>query len=323
MQPTLYVFLALNLCLGTVCLALMWRLFKGSAAQAQQLEARCVGGVLSGLQQMQQAASAEARQGREEMAASLLSFGQLVPTQMGQVAAAQGVLLENLRQVVEQKLTALQADNSSKLEQMRLTVDEKLHATLEHRLGDSFKLVGERLDLVNRGLGEMQVLAQGVGDLKKVLTNVKTRGTWGEVQLGNLLSQIFTVQQYACDVAVTPQSSDRVEYAIRLPGQTDAAETPVWLPIDAKFPQEDYQRLVDAAERGQAEQVILSGNALEQRIVSEAKKIREKYIHPPHTTDFAILFLPTEGLFAEVLRRPGLCDNLLLKQRVVLAGPTT
>ncbi len=341
LSPLLFALLGLNLLLAGATLLWLWRQGRSAVAATALLERRCIEAMVGGLADLQQVAREEARQGRAEVAASLVSFGQLVPTQMGQVAAMQqGQLetfakqlqhlthsneqrLENLRQVVEQKLGALQADNAQKLEQMRLTVDEKLHATLETRLGESFKLVGERLDLVNRGLGEMQTLAAGVGDLKKVLTNVKTRGTWGEVQLGNLLSQIFTPQQYACEVAVNPNSRERVEYAIRLPGQGSAGEAPIWLPIDAKFPQEDYQRLVDAAEASDAEQVRISSAALEARILSEAKKIREKYIQPPHTTDFAILFLPTEGLFAEVLRRPGLCDTLLLQQRVLLAGPTT
>lgn len=230
--------------------------------------------------------------------------------------------LEKMRETVEARLTALQTDNAAKLEQMRQTVDEKLHATLEQRLGESFKIVSERLEVVHQGLGEMQNLANGVGDLKKVLTNIKTRGNWGEVQLGNLLEQMFTPDQYAANVACNPSSQDRVEYAIKLPGR-DGTGKPAWLAIDAKFPREDYERLVDAAEKGDPEGVAASAAALEARICVEAKKIREKYICPPDTMDFAIMFLPTEGLYAEVLRRPGLCDGLLHDHRVHLAGPTT
>jgi DNA recombination protein RmuC len=230
--------------------------------------------------------------------------------------------LEKMRETVEARLNALQADNAAKLETMRQTVDEKLHATLEQRLGESFKLVSDRLEIVHRGLGEMQNLASGVGDLKKVLTNIKTRGNWGEVQLGNLLEQMFTPDQYAANVQVNPESQERVEYAIKLPGR-DTTGNSVWLPIDAKFPREDYERLVDAAEKGEVDNVAMYAEALEARICGEAKKIKEKYINPPDTVDFAIMFLPTEGLYAEILRRPGMCDGLLHDHRVHLAGPTT
>jgi DNA recombination protein RmuC len=208
---------------------------------------------------------------------------------------------------------------------MRRTVDEKLHATLEQRLGESFKLVSDRLEQVHRGLGEMQTLAAGVGDLKKVLTNVKTRGTWGEVQLEALLEQLLTADQYAKNVATVPKSADRVEFAIRLPGRTEqgGAATPVWLPIDAKFPREDYERLIEAQERADPVAVEDASRALEARIRAEARTIAEKYVSPPHTTDFALLFLPTEGLYAEVLRRPGLTDLLQRDYRVTIAGPTT
>jgi DNA recombination protein RmuC len=204
---------------------------------------------------------------------------------------------------------------------MRATVDEKLQSTLETRLGQSFQLVSERLEAVQRGLGEMQVLAAGVGDLKRVLTNVKTRGTFGEVQLGALLEQILVAEQYAANVATVPGSADRVEYAIRLPGTEDG--TPVWLPIDAKYPIEDYQRLLDFQDAADAEGALIAGKALELRVREEAKRIHTKYVAPPHTTDFAILFLPTEGLYAEVIRRPGLSDQLQREYRVTIAGPTT
>jgi DNA recombination protein RmuC len=204
---------------------------------------------------------------------------------------------------------------------MRQTVDEKLHATLEHRLGESFKLVSERLEQVHRGLGEMQSLATGVGDLKRVLSNVKTRGIWGEVQLGNLLEQVLIREQYETNVATVPGSSERVEFAIKLPGTR--LESPVWLPIDAKFPREDYERLLDAQDRADQAGADVAGRMLELRIKTEARSIRDKYVSPPHTTDFAMLFLPTEGLYAEVLRRPGLAEELQRTCRVVLAGPTS
>jgi DNA recombination protein RmuC len=208
---------------------------------------------------------------------------------------------------------------------MRKTVDEKLHATLEQRLGDSFKLVSERLEQVHRGLGEMQTLAAGVGDLKKVLTNVKTRGTWGEVQLEALLDQVLTAEQYEKNIATRPKSNERVEFAIRLPGREMGEDDnrPVWLPIDAKFPMEDYQRLLEAQDRADPLAVEIAAKALEMRLRDEAKKIRDKYVEPPYTTDFAILYLPIEGLYAEALRRPGLAEALQRDWRVSIAGPTT
>lgn len=228
---------------------------------------------------------------------------------------------ESLKLSVEGKLQSIQTQNAAKLEEMRLTVDEKLHATLEQRLGESFKLVSDRLELVHRGLGEMQTLASGVGDLKRVLTNVKARGTWGEMQLSQLLEQVLTAEQFVTNVTTKPGSQDRVEFAIRLPGKDD--EQPVLLPIDAKFPIEDYQRLLEAQERVDPLGVEEAAKALETRIKAEAKKISDKYINPPHTTDFALLYLPIEGLYAEVLRRPGLCDVLQRTYRVTIAGPTT
>ncbi len=230
--------------------------------------------------------------------------------------------LEDIRQKIEQRLDRLQQRNDVHLEQMRKTVDEKLEATLERRLGESFKLVSERLEQVHKGLGEMQAMASSVGDLKRVLTNVKTRGTWGEVQLGALLEQLLTPEQYAVNVAPRPGCAERVEFALRLPGP-NPSDAPVWLPIDAKFPQEDYQRLLDATERADAEGVAEAGRALEARVRSQARDIQSRYIEPPSTTDFAILFVPSEGLYAEVLRRPGLAESLQRDFRVVLAGPTT
>jgi DNA recombination protein RmuC len=230
--------------------------------------------------------------------------------------------LDRVRGTVEEKLALLQADNSTQLEKMRATVDEKLHATLETRLGESFRFVSERLTEVQQGLGEMRTLATGVGDLKKVLTNVRTRGTWGEVQLGALLEQILTPDQYAQNVAVREGSNDRVEFAVKFPGRDEHERSVLWLPIDAKFPVEDYQRLLDAVEQGNRDAVDEASAKLEARLRTEAKSIREKYVDPPRTTDFAILFLPTEGLYAEAIRRPGLADYLR-EMRVTIAGPTT
>lgn len=284
-----------------------------------------------------------ARSDREEQSASLTRLSQTLLGQLAQLGKLQGQQLdgfaqqlarltdsnelrsEQLRTTIDTRLSMIQSDNAGKLEDIRRTVDEKLHATLEQRLGESFKLVSERLEQVHRGLGEMQTLATGVGDLKRVLSNVKTRGAWGEVQLGALLEQLLTVEQYACNVATRPNSVERVEFAIRLPGREMGGvdQRPVWLPIDAKFPVEDYQRLLDAQERADVLALELSIKALDQRLREEAKKIRDKYIEPPYTTDFAILYLPTEGLYAEVLRRPGLAESLQRDMRICIAGPTT
>ncbi|HNX28031.1 MAG TPA: DNA recombination protein RmuC [Syntrophomonadaceae bacterium] len=230
--------------------------------------------------------------------------------------------IETVRKTLEEQLKFLQEDNSKKLELMRATVDEKLHATLEKRLGESFQLVSERLELVHKGLGEMQVLAAGVGDLKKVMTNVKTRGVWGEIQLANILEMILTPEQYALNVVTKQGSNDRVEFAIRLPGRGEAGEE-VWLPIDAKYPLEDYLRFIDACEEGNNLAAAESGKQMEVKIKAQAKYISDKYLDPPHTTDFAILFLPTESLYAEVVRRPGLMEELQQKYRVNITGPST
>jgi len=290
-----------------------------------------------------QEAAGAARGDRDEQSQALDRLAKTLSAQVGQLGTVQAQQLESfamqltrltqsneqrfeqLRLAIEARLVAMQADNASQLEEMRKTVDEKLHATLEQRLGDSFKLVSERLELVHKGLGEMQTLAAGVGDLKKVLTNVKTRGTWGEVQLEALLDQVLTAEQYEKNVITRPNSSERVEFAIRLPGREMGGDekNPVWLPIDAKFPMEDYQRLIEAQERADPLAVELAAKALELRLRDEAKKIRDKYVEPPYTTDFAILYLPTEGLYAEVLRRPGLADGLQRDFRISMAGPTT
>jgi DNA recombination protein RmuC len=283
----------------------------------------------------------QARQLREELSHSLKSAAdslanrqmesatlqlnqlEMFANQLGALTKTNEEKLERVRETIEQRLKSLQDDNSAKLEQMRATVDEKLHATLEKRLGDSFKLVSERLELVHRGLGEMQTLAAGVGDLKKVLTNVKTRGTWGEIQLAALLEQLLTRDQYGTNVKTKQGSNACVEFAIRLPGRDASAGSEVWLPIDAKYPVADYQRLLEAQEQVDVELVKEVTRDLEKSIKLMAADIKEKYLDPPHTTDFAIMFLPSEGLYAEVLRRPGLSELLQGEYRVVLAGPTT
>lgn len=260
----------------------------------------------------------ELARAREESRVSAHANRDDLRTALAELMRSNEAKLEGLRNVVDQRLQSMQADNGAKLDLMRATVDEKLQGTLEKRLGESFKLVSERLELVHKGLGEMQTLATGVGDLRKVLTNVKTRGIWGEVQLGNLLEQIMTPEQYASNVATVPNSRERVEFAIRMPGH----DSPTWLPIDSKFPQEDYQRLIEASERGDAAALEACGKALENAAKKCATDIRTKYVQSPHTVDFGIMFVPIEGLYAELVRRPGLADNLR-EQRILLCGPTT
>jgi DNA recombination protein RmuC len=257
---------------------------------------------------------------RQELGGQINSFGQLMSQQTGQFTESNAQRMNEIRQTLETRLKDLQAENSRKLDEMRHIVDEKLQKTLEQRLGESFKQVSERLEQVHKGLGEMQSLASGVGDLKRVLTNVKTRGIFGEVQLGALLEQVLTPEQYAANIATRAGSNDRVEFAVKLPGRDDAG--PVWLPIDAKFPREDYERLLDAQERADRDAADAAAAALESRIRLEAKTIAAKYLAPPQTTDFALLFLPTEGLYAEVLRRPGLMEALQREHRVTVTGPT-
>jgi DNA recombination protein RmuC len=294
--------------------------------------------VLGALQQMTESSRSGAHQLREEVGTTLKGVSDSVVRTMGEMSAAQklqlegfsaqigtltssnGEQLDRLRVAVEGRLDQIRLDNTAKLEQVRQTVDEKLQGVLEQRLGDSFRSVSERLEQVHRGLGEMQTLASGVGDLKKVLSNVKVRGNWGEMQLGNLLEQVLTPDQYAANVATNEFNGTRVEFAIKLPGHDLG---PVWLPIDAKFPLEDYQRLVDAQEAGDVAGMEASSRQLEQRIRQCARDICNKYICPPATTDFAVMFLPTEGLYAEVVRRAGLLDTIQRECRVVVAGPTT
>jgi DNA recombination protein RmuC len=307
---------------------------------AQGLE-RLERGLREELARNREETAQSSRRGREELSASFTNFGESLQKRMIEIAQFQKAQLDifsdqlkaltgsteqrfdKLRETVEAQLRSIQEDTAKKLEQMRVTVDEKLHETLEKRLGESFKQVSERLELVHKGLGEMQTLASGVGDLKKVLTNVKTRGTFGEIQLGSLLEQILAPDQYEANVATRKGSSGRVEFAIKLPGRDEDRQQNVWLPIDAKFPQEDYHRLLDAQEAGSVELVAEAAKQLERVVKESARTIRDKYVSPPETTDFGIMFLPTEGLYAEVLRRPGLFETLQRDFKVILTGPTT
>jgi len=275
----------------------------------------------SQLTQLHTAIGMHGTQVLEAQTNALSAYGQAQQQQLSALTESTRAHLAEVRNTLENRIRDLQTDNSTKLEQMRQTVDERLQTTLQARLGESFKLVSDRLEQVHKGLGEMQALAAGVGDLKRVLSNVKTRGTFGEMQLAALLEQVLAPDQYSANVATKPKSTERVEFAIKMPGREDGQ--PVWLPIDAKYPTEDYERLLqahDAADRDAAEQ---AARAIENRIRTQARSVRDKYVAPPYTTDFAILFLPTEGLFAEVLRRPGLAEALNRELRIVIAGPTT
>ena len=315
--------------LGALLALVLARVAARARAGGQQSSLETIGMQIERLERELRAELAQARSesaqnaktGREEFAHSLGESTRTLQQQLSTLTQSNEQRLEAVRATVEQRLELLRSDNAQKLEHIRATVDEKLHAALEQRLGESFKLVSDRLEQVHKGLGEMQTLATGVGDLKRVLTNVKSRGSWGEVQLGVLLDEVLSPGQYAKNVATRPGSTERVEYAIKFPGRGEDG-TPCWLPVDAKFPLEDYQRLQDAIERADVAAVELSRRALEDFFKTEAKKIRDKYIEPPHTTDFAILFVPTEGLYAEALARPGLADALQRDWRVMLAGPS-
>ena len=286
---------------------------------------------------MRQEVGESARGARQELSLNLAQFqqsqteqlglmqknlGDTLNTQLQALSEGNARRMAEVRDTLDQQLQQLQKTNAAKLDEMRQTVDEKLQTTLEARLSESFKQVAERLEQVHQGLGHMKTLAQGVGDLQRVLSNVKTRGIFGEVQLEALLEQVLTIEQYGKQVETKPRSNQRVDFAIKLPGRSDDG-TAVWLPIDAKFPREDYERLLDAQDRADPIAAEASAKAMESRIRQEAKSIAESYLAPPHTTDFAILFLPVEGLYAEVLRRPGLMDSLQRDYRVTLAGPTT
>jgi DNA recombination protein RmuC len=303
--------LAVNL---TVTLVLL----KGKGERAERAEF-----IRAELRAAREEASTAARELRQEVSRTHQgSTDTLVQTFKALNESNRGGL-KHLQETVDGRLQELRSSNERKLEQMREVVDEKLQSTLEKRLGESFKLVGDRLEAVQQGLGEMRSLAAGVGDLKKVLTNVKTRGTWGEVQLGALLDQILTPEQFDRNVKPRPDSREVVEFAIRLPGPSGEPGRCVWLPIDSKFPQEDYLRLVEASESGDVASVQAAQSALVRSIQDSAKTVSAKYVDPPHTTDFAILFLPTEGLYAEALRHPGLVERLQREHRIVVAGPTT
>lgn len=334
MSGDLFQFISLLLLAATFAVALLCylNLKRRSTSEAgfDHLE--------KGLERLERMFQSELGRNREELSGSLRTFGEAVQKrmleiaslqkgqmdgftqQLGNLTASNEQRLDKLRETVELRLKWLQEDNAKKLEQMRATVDEKLHETLEKRLGESFKQVSGQLEQVHKGLGEMQSLAAGVGDLKKVLSNIKTRGTLGEVQLHNLLEQILTPDQYGANIATKPGSDARVEFAIRLPGRDDK---PLWLPIDAKFPQEDYLRLVEAQEQGNQAAVLEATRQLDKTVAGMAKLICDKYISPPETTDFAVMFLANEASYATVLSRPGLFDGILRDHKVIVAGPTT
>jgi DNA recombination protein RmuC len=344
----LLIFVVLNLIL--LIGLFMWlllgspaRILRGMLSKEEQLtlqtnqQAALVAQLAQGNERLErelrQELVANAQSSRLEMGQSLTGFQGNLTTQLQSISEGNArrltevretldVQLTRVREALNQQLEQLAQKNEAKLDEMRRTVDEKLQTTLETRLGESFKQVADRLEQVHKGLGEMQTLAAGVGDLKHLLTNVKTRGTFGEAQLGALLEQVFVAEQFAAQIATVPGSRNVVDYAIRLPGRSDDG-SPTWLPIDSKFPTEDYERLLDAQERADPLAAEIAAKALEARIRLEAKSMAEKYVSPPHTTDFAILFLPSEGLYAEVLRRPGLMDTLQRDHRVTLAGPTT
>jgi len=338
MPEILWAGLALLLLLQAGLLWLVIKVLQRTSAESQRIREQYL---RDELRLARQEASDAARDLREELVHSQKSGAELVVTTIGtmsrsqqtgldavvaeikQLAAENEARLEKMRDTVDLKLKQIQESNEAKLEQMRRTVDEKLHDTLEKRLGHSFKLVSQQLEAVQSGLGEMRNLATGVGDLKKVLSNVKTRGTLGEIQLGAILEEILTTEQYARNVQTKPSSREFVEFAVRLPGTDDQPGSCIWLPIDSKFPQEDYQRYVDAAEIGDGAGVTAAVTAFVRTVRASARDIQEKYLSPPQTTDFGIMFLPTEGLYAEILRQPGLVTELMRDHRVIVAGPTT
>lgn len=333
--------LANAMMIALILIVLLARGKSSNAAEIKEIGSRAESSVKDEISRNRDEYARTAGQTRKESAESFNTFQDTILKRMNEIVQLQTAnteelrrqvteltksnedRLEKLRETIDSRLKSLQEDNGKKLEEMRKTVDEKLHETLEKRLGESFKLVSDRLELVHKGLGEMQTLATGVGDLKKVLTNVKVRGIWGEAQLANLLEQYFSPEQYEKNVAVRKNSLDRVEFAIKLPGKDTDSETPVYLAIDSKFPQEDYARLIEAQEQANPALVEQCSKALEARIKSEARTIRDKYINPPVTTDFAIMFLPTESLYAEVLRRPGAVESIIREFKVIVAGPTT
>jgi DNA recombination protein RmuC len=316
----LLILVAIALGVAIVLLAVL--LHRGSrdpaALLAPKLEA-----LAGGQERAERLVQEELKRSREESAGNARHLREEVGASIKGMSDSVEKRVSEMRGVVDLRLEKIQEESAKKLDAMRATVEEKLQGTLEKRLGESFQQVSERLEAVHKGLGEMQALAAGVGDLKKVLTNVKARGTWGEIQLGSLLEQVLTPAQYERNVATKRGGSERVEFAIRLPGPDEEGGSVVWLPVDAKFPQEDYQRLVDAQERGDPTAAEEASRQLEARIKEAGRSIRDKYVNPPQTTDFAIMFLPTEGLYAEVLRRPGLAEGMQQQYRVMIAGPTT
>ena len=333
----LYLLIALNVT-GLVMLVII--LLGTSKATIKDLSRR-IENIENNLEKMERAFREDMARNREEQSRSLKDFNESLLNRITENAAAQkGQLeifsqqltnltsqniqkLDKILETIDLHLRNLQEDHNRQLELIRKTVDEKLQDTLEKRLGESFRLVSERLEMVQKGLGEMQTLAAGVGDLKKVLTNIKTRGTFGEIQLGSLLEQILSPEQYAVNVATKHDSTNRVEFAIKLPGQDENRSHLVWLPLDAKFPQEDYLRLLEAQEQGNPAAVEEAARQLDRTVREMAKNIRDKYLDPPNTTDFGIMFLPAEGLYAEVLRRTGLVETLQREFKVVITGPTT
>ena len=316
MDTTLLIALVALAAIAIILLLVLLMRPRGDAGLREKLDA-----LRSDSERVERALREEQRAARTELAETLDRMGGQLRLSLSTLTTDNQQRLAEVRTALDTQLKSLQTDNAAQLEKMREVVDEKLQKTLETRLSSSFKQIAERLEAVQRGLGEMQSLATGVGDLKRVLSNVKTRGTFGEVRLGALLEQVLTPDQYATNVATIPGSDERVEYAIRLPGAD--RDTQVWLPIDAKFPVEDYQRLLDAQEAADGETANAAAAALQRRVEAEAKTIREKYVSSPHTTDFALLFLPTEGLYAEVIRRPGLFEKLQRDHHVTVAGPTT
>ncbi|MGI6004820.1 MAG: DNA recombination protein RmuC [Christensenellales bacterium] len=301
-----------GLLLAATVAALIFAFRKGGGRDDSRL--------LQELEKSRSAADDRSRKDREEISLVIARSGEQNMNMLTAVIGLQEQKLEAMRRTLEESMQKLRGENEQKLEMMRATVDERLNKTLSQRVGESFATVSQRLEQVHRGLGEMQELASGVGDLKRILSNVKTRGVWGEVQLGNILEQIMAPHQYECNVQIRPGSGERVEYAVCLPGADENSK--VYLPIDAKFPMDEYQRLLDAQDAADADAAARAGSSLETSIKRQAQNIA-KYIAPPYTTDFAIMFLPTEGLYAEVLRRPGLCEHLQSRQRIILSGPTT
>ena len=322
METALFVVALVSLSIAVVLVAANRKAVRALGGQIESLPRNVDATLRDELRHHRTESSESVHRLSDSLVHAQTSLAQAQAQQIDTLRAGLERQVQALKITVDDRLRAMQDDNATKLDQMRQTVDEKLQSTLESRLGESFRQVSERLEQVYKGLGEMQVLATGVGDLRRVLSNVKTRGTWGEVQLATLLEQVLAPDQYACNVATSDTGSERVEFAIRLPGR-NSHDGPMWLPIDSKFPLEDYQSLLDASDRADALAIDEAGRRLVTRVKNSAREISSKYLNPPHTTDFAIMFLPNEGLYAEVLRRPGLADSLQRDHRIVIAGPTT